>query len=105
MTNLTEEDVIQLEEKLNKLFEKLKANAYKLTQTTELIDQELVSKKYNDLELLYGQEFGFACENYELNERMLSILNDIYLFDDSRLMARRIERDMKKYVLVSLIDV
>ena len=102
---MTEEDVINLENKLQKLFEKLRANAYKLTQTTEIIDQELKSEKYDNLELLYGQEFGFACENYELNERMLTILDSIYKYDDTRLIPRRIERDMKKYVLVTLTDV
>ena len=103
--NLTEEEVKLLEDRLLKLLEKIKVNAYKLTYTTDEIEKVL--KEDLDtlkLETLYAQEFGFATENYELSEMIESVINRIYLFDDSRLLPRRIEKEYKKYLLVTLTD-
>jgi hypothetical protein len=104
--NLTLEDVEFLEKRLVDLFERLKISAERLTLAQQHIDKLLADPRINVLALenVYAQEFGFAAENYELYERLLTTLNQIYLFDDSRLTARRIERDSKKYLLVELMD-
>jgi hypothetical protein len=103
--DLTEEDVVFLEQRLQKLFDKLKDNALKLTQTTDQIEE--VIKKDIDLtplELLYAKEFGFAAENYELSEIIKSVLNKIFLYDERRFMARRIESEYEKFVLTKMTD-
>ena len=96
----------QLENKLEELYNDLRATAIQLDQIDQAIEGMTKDPMNVDvLEQLYAKEFSLAVDNSSVYEDIQKIAEKLKKKDPNNFKARRLEKDSEKYLRVAIIDI
>lgn len=99
------EEVQKLETYLETLITDLKQSAMNLDQIDQALEElqkDITSTE--ELETLYAKEFTLAVDNSSIYDRIEKVTNKLLSLDPSNFKARRLQKEVDKYLRVSIID-
>lgn len=98
--------ILELETRLDELFNDFKNSAMQLDQIDAAIESLEVDQHANlpTIEMLYAKEFSLSVDNSSIYEDLEKLIQVIKSKDPDNFKARRLEKDLEKYLRVCIID-